>query len=173
MAEDSVTFFPARHPAAPFGPSAGLKSVPNENPALTFLRHVYMTKEPTELLQTSVTGNLDDVIPQRNGFVYTVLEAYNRHRALIIRPDDVWLAILVQFNFFVNGNAELLRKNFVSHEWKEKLNVQAVGKADFGSMSRQMTQLMESKIVDPISVNGSCPPFPPPPRLTQQSMPWS
>ena len=151
-----MTFFPAPHPATPFGPSAGLKSVPNENPALTLFRHVYprsaQGKEPTELLQTSVTGNIDNIIPRTNGFVGTVLEAYNKHRALIIRPDDVWLAILVQFNFFVNGNAELLRKNFVSHEGKEKLIVQTGGNrysADFSSMSRQMTLLMETKIVDP------------------------
>ena len=153
MAEDSVTFFPAPHPATPFGPSAGLKSVPNEIPALTLFRHVYPTSaRPRELLQTSLTVNLDNVIPQRNGFVHTVLEAYNGHRALIIRPDDVWLAIFVQFNFFVNGNAELLRKDFVSHEGKEKLTVQTVGNrylVDFGSMSRQMTLAMESKIVNP------------------------
>ena len=71
---------------------------------------------------------------------------------MVIRPDDIWLAVLVQFNFFVNGNAELLRKNFVSHDGKEKLPLQTVGNRysiDFGWMSRQMTPLMESKIVDP------------------------
>ncbi|KAG6371849.1 hypothetical protein JVT61DRAFT_8846 [Boletus reticuloceps] len=47
-----------------------------------------------------------DILPQRNGFVHIVIEAYNRHRTLIIRPDDVWLAILTQFCFFINGNAE-------------------------------------------------------------------
>ncbi|KAF8350485.1 hypothetical protein F5887DRAFT_939463 [Amanita rubescens] len=159
VTEGSVTFFPAPHPAIPFGPSAGLKSVPNEDPALTIFRRVYpkfeRKKQPTELLQTSVPRNtsfLDDVITQKNGFVNTVIDAYNKHRALIIRPDDVWLAILVQFNFFVNGNAELLRKNFVSHEGKEKLTVKAVGtrhSVDFAALSAQMTMLMETKIVDP------------------------
>jgi len=159
VAEGSVTFFPAPHPAVPFGPSTGLKSVPSEDPALTMFRRIYPTferkKQPMELLQTSVSRNtsfLDDVIPLGNGFVHTVTEAYNSHRALIIRPDDVWLAILVQFNFFVNGNAELLRKNFVSHEGKEKLTITSVGNrhsVDFAALSRQMTLLMESKIVDP------------------------
>ncbi|KAF8310914.1 hypothetical protein F5887DRAFT_1051423 [Amanita rubescens] len=159
MAEGSVTFFPAPHLAVPFDPSAGLKSVPNEDPAMTIFHRIYPTferkKQPTELLQTSVSRNtsfLDDVIPRGNGFVHTIIEAYNEHRALIIRPDDVWLAILVQFNFFVNGNAELLRKNFVSHEGKEKLTVKAVGNrysVDFAALSAQMTLLMESKIVDP------------------------
>ncbi|KAF8312167.1 hypothetical protein F5887DRAFT_1047970 [Amanita rubescens] len=159
VTEGSVTFSPAPHPPIPFDPSAGLKSVPNEDPALTIFRCVYpkfeRKKQPTELLQTSVSRNtsfLDDVITQKNGFVNTVIDAYNTHRALIIRPDDVWLAILVQFNFFVNGNAELLRKNFVSHEGKEKLTVTAVGNrhsVDFAALSAQMTLLMERKIVDP------------------------
>jgi hypothetical protein len=86
MAEGSVTFFPAPHPAVPFDPSAGLKSVPNEDPAMTIFRRIYPTferkKQPTELLQTSVPRNtsfLDDVIPRKNGFVHTVIEAYNMH----------------------------------------------------------------------------------------------
>ena len=133
--------------------------MPDEDPAMTIFRRVYPTferkKQPTELLQTSLSRNasfLDDVIPRGNGFVHTVIEAYNAHRGLIIRPDDVWLAILVQFNFFVNGNAELLRKNFVSHEGKEKLTVESGGNrhsVDFAALSQQMTLLMEKKIVDP------------------------
>ena len=149
-----MTFFPARHLATAFGPSAGLKRVLNENPALTLFRHVYPSaqRKKPEIFQTSITGNLDNVIPQKNGFVCTVLEAYNKHRELVIRPDDVWLAILVQFNFFVNGNAELLRKNFVNHEGKEELTVRTVGtrySLDFAWVSQQMVLLMESKIVDP------------------------
>ncbi|PFH54119.1 hypothetical protein AMATHDRAFT_135684, partial [Amanita thiersii Skay4041] len=109
-----------------------------------------------ELLQTSLphdSNQLEDMMPLKNGFVRTVLEAYNRHRALIIKPDDVWLAILLQFSFFVNGDSEALRKQFVSHEGKEKLVIQGVGNrysANLGGMSRQMTSLMETKIVDPM-----------------------
>ena len=51
----------------------------------------------------------------------TVIGAYSQHRALVIRPDDVWLTILSQFNFFVNANAELLRANFVAHEGQREL----------------------------------------------------
>ncbi|KAJ7910060.1 hypothetical protein B0H13DRAFT_2013234 [Mycena leptocephala] len=69
-----------------------------------------------------------------NGFVNTVIDAYDQHRALVIRPDDVWLTILSQFNFFVNANAELLRANFVAHEGQREL---------------QMVDLIEKNIVDP------------------------
>ncbi|KAJ7821597.1 hypothetical protein B0H14DRAFT_3146644 [Mycena olivaceomarginata] len=65
--------------------------------------------------------------PKRNDFIGTVISAYNGHHALIIRPDDVWIAILCQFNFFVNANAELLRANFVAHEGKKELEITAKG----------------------------------------------
>ncbi|KAJ7124233.1 hypothetical protein C8R44DRAFT_783206 [Mycena epipterygia] len=116
-----------------------------------------------EILQFSLSGNeeasgrdlgakIPNLIPERNGFVQTVITAYNEHYALVIRPDDVWLAILSQFNFFVNANAELLRANFVAHEGKRELVIYAEGNrynVDFGSMSRQMTELIEKNVVDP------------------------
>ncbi|KAJ7604153.1 hypothetical protein FB45DRAFT_851370 [Roridomyces roridus] len=80
------------------------------------------------------------------------MEAYNHHRALVIRPDDVWLAILSQFNFFINANAEVLRANFVAHEGQRKLLVEASGdrySVDFGAMSRQVTTLLHENVVDP------------------------
>ncbi|KAJ7478280.1 hypothetical protein FB451DRAFT_1172615 [Mycena latifolia] len=35
-----------------------------------------------------------------NSFVDTVLCAYTHHHALVIRPDDVWLAVVSQFSFY-------------------------------------------------------------------------
>ncbi|KAJ7608236.1 hypothetical protein FB45DRAFT_982649 [Roridomyces roridus] len=103
-----------------------------------------------EILQSKIPNILPD--GQGNGFVNTVINAYNDHRALVIRPDDVWLTILSQFNFFVNANAEVLRANFVAHEGKRELVVVVEGNrynVDFGDMSRQMVGLIEKNIVDP------------------------
>ncbi|KAF7358984.1 hypothetical protein MSAN_01238900 [Mycena sanguinolenta] len=90
---------------------------------------------------------------QGNGFVNTVLDAYNQHRALVIRPDDVWLTILSQFNFFVNANAELMRANFVEHEGQKELVVHgpesSAHTADYGAFSRQMVDMIEKNIIDP------------------------
>ncbi|KAF8212751.1 hypothetical protein K438DRAFT_1928022 [Mycena galopus ATCC 62051] len=87
-----------------------------------------------------------------NGFVQTVVTAYNRHYALVLRPDDVWLAILCQFNFYVNANAELLRASFVTYAGKRELRVVNEGTRwtlDFGSMARQMSDLVDQNISDP------------------------
>jgi hypothetical protein len=106
-----------------------------------------------EILQSSFgPSNSQDIIPTSNGFVDTVLKSYNQHRALIIRPDDVWLAILTQFNFFVNANAEVLRSQFVTHKGRKQLTVKARGNrytVDFGHMASTMTKEIEKNVVDP------------------------
>jgi hypothetical protein len=105
-----------------------------------------------EIFQSSFPETSSNIVPSDNGFVGTILDAYNYHRALIIRPDDVWLAILVQFSFFVNGNAELLRSQFVTHEGKKESVVKAFGTrytVDFGHMARTMADEIQKNIVDP------------------------
>ncbi|KAI5292754.1 hypothetical protein KEM52_006087, partial [Ascosphaera acerosa] len=46
-----------------------------------------------------------DLVPSRrgNGFVDCVLDCYNGHHDLVLRPDDVWTAIASQFSFFVGA----------------------------------------------------------------------
>ena len=56
------------------------------------------------------------IVPYSNGLVRTILSAWMQDVHLELRPDDVWHAILVQFSFFVNGNAEALRSVMVAHE---------------------------------------------------------
>ncbi|KAJ7055487.1 hypothetical protein C8F01DRAFT_1373452 [Mycena amicta] len=119
-----------------------------------------------EILQFSLSGDIDgsgrnfkaklpDVVPNQNGFVATLLDAYTQDRALVIRPDDVWIAILSQFNFFVTARAELLRANFVAHEGKEDLTIVdddirgSRYTVDFGYLARQMAGLIEKNVVDP------------------------
>ncbi|KAH7917922.1 hypothetical protein BV22DRAFT_1135007 [Leucogyrophana mollusca] len=157
VSHSAVSFRPSSHLATPFDEKLRPRGSADKDPSSTLLREACADQysKCAEILQSSFPKspgyNLDNILPQENGFVHTVLEAYNRHRALIIRPDDVWLAILVQFNFFVNGNAELLRKHFVAHEGKKELEVQATGtrySVDFGEMSRQMTLRLHENVVD-------------------------
>ncbi|KAF9373495.1 hypothetical protein CPC16_001833 [Podila verticillata] len=87
-----------------------------------------------------------------NGFVDTALKAYNEHHHLVIRPNDVWISILSQFNFFVNANAEKLRHLFVAHEGQKELSVQTSGPLhlwDFGNLAVQMGELIQEHVLDP------------------------
>ncbi|KAJ6569351.1 hypothetical protein B0H19DRAFT_1256995 [Mycena capillaripes] len=109
------------------------------------------------LIQPLLSGRnlgakIPNLIPNPNGFVATLLEAYTQDRALVIRPDDVWHAILSQFNFFVSARAELLRANFVAREGKRELVIVTAGTrytVDFGDLAHQMTGLIEKNVVDP------------------------
>mmetsp|Transcript_17024 Transcript_17024/g.39341 ORF Transcript_17024/g.39341 Transcript_17024/m.39341 type:complete len:369 (-) Transcript_17024:136-1242(-) len=88
----------------------------------------------------------------RKGLSTTIVDAYNRHLHLELRPDDVWITILAQFSAFVNGRAEQLRDKFVSHEGKKELVVTAMGNimtADFGDMTRCMLDEITRNIKDP------------------------
>ena len=74
------------------------------------LDHTWARKAKTlkcvELLQSSFSkssGTPPDsfagIRAQHNGFVNSVTQAYNGHQHLILRPDDVWIAVLGQLNF--------------------------------------------------------------------------
>eukprot|EP01098_Paradermamoeba_levis_P003907 TRINITY_DN1726_c0_g1_i3.p1 TRINITY_DN1726_c0_g1~~TRINITY_DN1726_c0_g1_i3.p1 ORF type:complete len:489 (-),score=107.50 TRINITY_DN1726_c0_g1_i3:119-1393(-) len=57
------------------------------------------------------------------GLAGVVLEAFNRHLPLVLRPDDIWLVLAYSFSKHVEKHAEELRKNFVKHEGKKTLKV--------------------------------------------------
>jgi len=105
-----------------------------------------------ELLQTSlVNPDFSAIHGVSNGFVDTVQSAYNQHHNLVLRPDDVWIAILGQFNFYVNAHAEELRHLFVAHEGQKELVVTAAGtrySVDFGDLAHQMTKRIHENVVD-------------------------
>ncbi|KAG1725700.1 uncharacterized protein EDB91DRAFT_1087012 [Suillus paluster] len=123
-----ISFYPATHPTEPFTEGYRPEILPQKAPHLTVLEMTSpeQFKHCHQLLRTSLPTDTDavrDIMPQSNGFVHTVLQAYNHHRGLILRPDDVWIAILTQSSFFVHSHAEQLRAKFVAHEGKEKLVV--------------------------------------------------
>lgn len=49
----------------------------------------------------------------KRGLVSLVIRAWENHHNLTLRPDDIWTALMVQFSFYVNKNAESLRSLFV------------------------------------------------------------
>ncbi|KAJ7769339.1 hypothetical protein B0H16DRAFT_1452540 [Mycena metata] len=159
-----VSFPVAQHAAKPFSfPYGGHGHTAKE--VLAMACKDQHTKAG-EILQFSlpVGGDTDDgggrnlkaripqIVPNANGFVATLLDAYTQDRALVIRPDDVWLAILSQFNFFVNARAELLRASFVSHRGKKELLIDARPQTfrtiDLAHVARQMADLVGKNVVD-------------------------
>ncbi|KAJ7276621.1 hypothetical protein C8J57DRAFT_1504460 [Mycena rebaudengoi] len=132
-----------------------------KDPKRSLFKKLLPRKKP-ETVVAPEPETITNVVPTQNGFVNTVILAYNKHHALVIRPDDVWMTILTQFNFFVNANSEALRSSFVAHEGKKELEITAIGtrySVDFGEMSRQMVDLLEKNVVDPDLRNWVLPSF--------------
>lgn len=96
-------------------------------------------KSSAHIIQSS--GATAPVIPTRYGLVSVALDAYNKHHNLILRPDDVWQAILTQFSFYVNANAEGLRDSFVDFNGKKTLVITMGGtllSANFAVFANRM-----------------------------------
>lgn len=87
------------------------------------------------------------------GLVSTIVQAYNRHHELVLRPDDVWQAIVTQLSFYVNANAEALRDRFVDFKGKKTLVVYMGGTlwtADYATFARKMVdENIVANIKDP------------------------
>jgi hypothetical protein len=103
------------------------------------------------------------VVPNKNGFLHTVIRAWQQDLHLRLRPDDVWLAILTQFNLFVNGNADDLRSIFVAHEDQPKLVVDArpatVETVNLGKVARQLATMVKQNVKDPAIATTLLPKF--------------
>lgn len=110
-------------------------------------------KKPT-IIQSSFADLAEQepaVFAAKNGLVFAAIEAYNNHHNLIIRPDDVWLAILTQLSTYVNANAEDLRSLFVDHSDQKNLHIEVnqLDGLDHGRMAFLMTKVMSENMKDP------------------------
>ena len=84
--------------------------------------------EKRRIIQSSfheLNPETSPIIPYGNGLVNGIIRAFQQDLHLVLRPDDIWLSILTQFNMFVNGNSEHLRTQFVAHEGKKELIIDA------------------------------------------------
>lgn len=150
-----VSFSPAKHPANSVQYDEA--SIRHGTP-LTLLQSACSDQYQKfdKILQHSFSDSdfrgREPILPKSNGLVDAIRDAYNTHHALSVRPDDVWIAILTQFNYFVNANAEQLRSSFVKHKGKKELTITSGGNrytVDFGDMAVQMTGQLKENLSDP------------------------
>lgn len=100
----------------------------------------------------NLTDNKESIYLGNHSFVHACSLAYSQHHNLIIRPEDVWIAIITQFGTYVDNNAEKLRDRFVDFQGKKELEVRSAGTlftAQFGPLSRLMEEQIAKNIKDP------------------------
>lgn len=107
------------------------------------------------LLESSSSHEKTHTYLESNGFVQSTIRAYSAHHHLIIRPEDVWFAIISQLSLYINKNAEELRHRFVAHKDGKVLKVYLEG-IDQGTVGYGVfARLMKTKIGEN-ALNGSC-----------------
>ncbi|KAF1818416.1 uncharacterized protein K489DRAFT_413711 [Dissoconium aciculare CBS 342.82] len=80
------------------------------------------------VVQTSFLSFNADIIASANGFYESIYHAYSNNHNLVLRPDDVWFAILAQLGFYLHARNPNGGKN--------------VGSIDFQSSSTNLTARM-------------------------------
>jgi hypothetical protein len=112
------------------------------------------------IFKSSCVNNEEHLI-QSNGLVSLLTKAYCYHHKIVLRPEDIWLAIQSQFTIYVNKYSEDLRTVFVKHEGKQELIVQdiEVMSQDLSIMSIKMVDKMKEHLEDENLVNWVLPNF--------------
>ncbi|RFU75202.1 hypothetical protein TARUN_7036 [Trichoderma arundinaceum] len=103
-------------------------------------------------------GDVDEdnrlaVVPYENGLINGIIRAFQQDLHLVLRPDDIWLAITVQLSFYINAHAEELRSFFVRHEGRKELIVdlspQTMETLDIAFAATLFAKLIQENVVDP------------------------
>ncbi|EGC37846.1 hypothetical protein DICPUDRAFT_18682, partial [Dictyostelium purpureum] len=97
-----------------------------------------------------------------NSFVFSCWEAYNHHHHLEIRPDDVYMAIMVQFSLYLNKHSEIFRERIVDFQGKQTIEVKTgepLFNASYGLLINEIVKKMKSKIKDPSLAEWAVPNF--------------
>ncbi|KAM7207358.1 protein of unknown function (DUF4419) domain containing protein [Naviculisporaceae sp. PSN 640] len=117
-----------------------------------------------ELIQTSFTSldrSSSTTFATKNGFVHACIEAYNEHHNLVLRPEDIWFAILTQLSSYINAHADHLRPQLLNNKnnsssaqgnVKQALHIETNLSApnfSHGEMALQMTDLISANLADP------------------------
>lgn len=86
-------------------------------------RHANLEPGKGKLLFASTPAEESVSAALSNSFIGAIYAAYSSHYALRIRPDDVWLAIVLAWAGYVDAHAEEMRALFVSHEGRKTITV--------------------------------------------------
>ncbi|KAK0715942.1 hypothetical protein B0H67DRAFT_554366 [Lasiosphaeris hirsuta] len=88
-------------------------------------------------------------LPRQNRLVHACLEAYAGRHHFVLRPDDVWIAIMTQFSFYVNKDAEEMRSSF-ARERRKDLFIQTTLKdgINITRMVAEMADLVNEYVLD-------------------------
>ncbi|KAK0673869.1 hypothetical protein QBC41DRAFT_298337 [Cercophora samala] len=162
-----VTVYPSSHPPEPArlhqtytrvtSPEQLLSSITSHETDTTSRSSPPRTRPIVQSSFPPSSPSATTLFAAKNGLVYALMEAYSNHHNLLLRPDDIWLAILSQLSVYINANAPLLRHLFIpsrkpSSPQKQELYipVELSPTLHHGALARQMAStLLPSSLTNP------------------------
>ena len=85
----------------------------------------------------------------QNNLINAILLAYNHHRGLVLRPDDILMTLGMAVSNCVNAHAEEMREMFVDHQGQEDLVVflsSPPGQWDWDLILELINEMLEKKV---------------------------
>ena len=123
-------------------PSSGY-AADEKSAMMSVLHHLPNTALPASPQACSVLACCCDPTTtgtSSNGMVRTLMAAYSSHAPLVLRPDDLWVAIVSAFGYYVNTHADVMRRTFVDHDGKKEVIVTLDVVVDWPEAIERMTQ---------------------------------
>src|SRR5579872_4647314 len=112
----------------------------------------YHKQKCKEIIHSSSTADIYQC-SYENGFVSCAWDSYSNEHNLVIRPDDVWISLLNQYNRYTNAHPEESRKFFVTFEGKEALisynDFVSCRDIDWELFVKYIISQMSTRLVDP------------------------
>jgi hypothetical protein len=102
-----------------------------------------------DIIATSENLNGYGSIISENSFGHAIRQAYSDENNLVLTPDNVWLAIITQFCFYVDANGEKLRDRFVNFDGQEMVIVErtdTMATADYNSIIQEFSDKIAKRI---------------------------
>ncbi|KDO28028.1 hypothetical protein SPRG_22188 [Saprolegnia parasitica CBS 223.65] len=87
--------------------------------------------------------------------------AYNGHHDLVIRPDDIWAAIMIQFGRYVNGAPDDVKSTIIHSGSSANLifKIPDVNSVNYDEIAAALVVRMQSHLVDPALLEWMLPSF--------------
>ncbi|KAG8903601.1 hypothetical protein FRB99_002952 [Tulasnella sp. 403] len=148
-----ITIHIASHPANPYGPPVPSPKSPQQ--LLNGLGREFACVEGGVIQDCVPENDLEYLTPHRNGFVRAILDAYAGHHHVVLRPDDVWIAILSQFKYYLQAHPQVAKQHFLPDHPEEGARkahqVYALGSSgsiNVAAVANQMTRELQAQVAD-------------------------
>jgi len=124
---------------------------PTSFPFRKTLNNVISEREECKVSYSSQKEN-DCVINAtfNNSFIGALWDAYSNHYKLILRPDDVWLTIIIALADYINHHPEEMRSCFVNHDGQKEIIVESRHPTNWENLIKSTVQEIQKETKDDV-----------------------